>query len=360
MKRVLALILAVAMLLLASCGTDNTPTVTDGSSVAAANALQHEAVKAPFKKVMSPIVHNNKLIMSVSTQDRAETDCRYLISYDKGSGDYKTIFESTYEFGDITDIVSSGEWLIWRDHEIYNSGSGIYCMNYATMKITKIAVTDENSSIDDLSASDGVVFWYECSGIGSKKQADFIKAYDCKTKELKTISESEGGSWVSAGDGKAVFMLAKSGKTSLGVYDIASGNIREIALGEGNYRWPSCAGGSAVCVYTDDPTHGSSSQKTLLIDLSTGKITDAGLMPGQATMFGDYAFACSATAVWFYKRSGDSFKPIDGLVDKNAVAAYYGGDNTVISVAKNAGFGSEEAVNETELHIFDFNKLNAA
>ena len=359
MKRVSALILALMFLFLASCGTDAEPETTTEQANSASTDLKidYETVKVPFKSVSSPLLLDGKLVMAVATADRTETDRRYLISYDIGSGKYDNIFESTHELGDIQSIRFDGEWLIWNDCEIYNSARNIYCMNYKTKEITQITKLGNDSAVGEPCISDGVVFWDECFDIGGENTRSRIKAYDCTTKETKTISE--GGDKVSACDGKAVFTVNKGGKATLGVYDIASGKVTELALGDGSYTLKDCAAGYALYVETKDPSRGGSSQKTWIIDLSNGKTAVADIFPDGAKLFGDYAVSCTASALWFYKRDGGTLSIIDGLRDINVADASFAGNNTVISVIKNVGSGTSEGlVNETEMHIFDLNKLS--
>lgn len=271
MKRVSALILALMFLFLASCGTDAAPETTTEQANSASTDLKidYEIVKVPFKSVSSPLLLDGKLVMAVATADRTETDRRYLISYDIGSGKYDNIFESTHELGDIQSIRFDGEWLIWNDCEIYNSARNIYCTNYKTKEITQITKLGNDSAVGEPCISDGVVFWDECFDIGGENTRSLIKAYDCTTKETKTISE--GGDKVCAGDGKAVFTVNKGGKTTLGVYDIASGKVTEFALGDGSYTLKDCAAGYALYVETKDPSRGDSSQKHGSSTLATAK-----------------------------------------------------------------------------------------
>lgn len=359
MKRVSALILALMFLFLASCGTDAAPETTTEQTNSASTDLKidYETVKVPFKSVSSPLLLDGKLVMAVATEDRTETDRRYLISYDIGSGKYDNIFESTHELGDIQSIRFDGKWLIWNDCEIYNSARNIYCMNYKTKEITQITKLGNDSAVGEPCISDGVVFWDECFDIGGENTRSLIKAYDCTTKETKTISE--GGDKVSAGDGKAVFTVNKGGKTTLGVYDIESGKVTEFTLGDGSYTLKDCAAGYALYAETKDPSRGDSSQKTWIIDLSDGKTVVADIFPDGAKLFGDCAVSCTASALWFYKRDGGTLSIIDGLRDTNVADASFAGNNTVISVIKNVGSGTSEGlVNETEMHIFDLNKLS--
>ena len=82
MKRVSALILALMFLFLASCGTDAAPETTTEQANSASTDLKidYETVKVPFKSVSSPLLLDGKLVMAVATEDRTETDRRYMLS----------------------------------------------------------------------------------------------------------------------------------------------------------------------------------------------------------------------------------------------------------------------------------------
>lgn len=369
-KKVSAIFLIILFTVgLASCSansdTEESTITSSKLSDTEVNAINHKTVKVPFRKILSPVIYNDDLIMAVATEDRTETDCYYLILYDIETGKYETIFESEHEYANIQHIQCNDNWLVWNDVELYASSSVTYFMNLATKKITKANEFNPEAPSTTIPKLMGdYIYWIEEEGIKNEKIFGSVYSFNCKTQKRERIAKLDDvylyNLSLDANDGKVVWNEQKDNAWAIYVYDIAAKQTAKYDTGEDCCYGVNCKNGCVLFLETKDYYRGDASKKTRLLDLSTGKITDAGLMPGQAAMFGDYAFACSATAVWFYKRSGDSFKPIDGLVDKNAVAAYYGGDNTVISVAKNAGFGSEEAVNETELHIFDFNKLNAA
>lgn len=367
-KRTSALILSLLILFLTACDKnidsleDDTPTT---STVIQSNdtVSYYETIKVPFKNVLSPIKHDDKLIMAVATEDRTETDCCYLVSYDIKSSEYETIFESKHEYANIQHVQCNESWLVWNDVELYGSASVIYFMNLATKNITKVnEFNPEAPSCTIPKLMGDCIYWIEEEGVAEEKIYGSVYSYNCKTGKKEKIDKLNDiylyNLSIAAGDGKVVWSEKIGSIWGVYIYDVNLGSIKRIDTGEDCCYSVSCSNGYVLFAETKDFYRGDASAKTRLINLSNDEISDANTMAIMPTIFDNYAFAFTATSVCFYKRDGNSFVYLDSIRD-SAVSATLSENNIVITQVQNAGMGTPEGrVNETELHIFDFNNLS--
>lgn len=369
-KRLLPIALCCALIFLTACthghSTDDTTVsnnlLTENSETTKfAVETYYQTVKYPSKRIISPILHDGKLIMAVTTEERTETDCRYLVSYDLEKGTTDTLFESTHDLANIQQIQANDNWLVWNDLELYASESNIYAMSFETGIITKVnSFAPEAPSYTMPKLMGDCVYWVEEEGLKDEKIYGTVYSYNCKTGKKEAISEMNDiylyNLSLSADDGKVVWNEQRNGNWYIFVYDTETQKIKSFKTGEKCCYRVDYHDGYVLFVETEDFYRGDASETAKTLEISTGEIKEAKVMTNSPEMFGDYAVASSGSAVWFYRRSGSFFEMMGNLYDK---CSFYtiSEDEIVITVMKNVGEDSE-LVNETELHIFDMKEID--
>lgn len=369
-KKFLPLLLCCALIFLTACaGGDTADDITFLSDATdeisettkSADDIYYKIVKYPSKRIISPILHDGKLIMAITTEERTETDCRYLVSYDLEKKTTDILFESTHELANVQHIQANDNWLIWNDLELYASVSDIYVMSFETGKITKVnSFAPEAPSYTVPRLMGDCVYWVEEEGLKDEKIYGTIYSYNCRTQEKEAISKMNDiylyNLSLSADDGKVVWNEQKNGKWYIFVYDSETGKTNAFETGEKCCYSVNCHDGYVLFVETEDYYRGYASERTKILDISTGEIKEAKIMTGRPKIFGDYAVAATSTALWFYKRNGSEFESMNNLYD--IIRDYEVSENEiVITIIRNAGAGAE-LVNETELHIFDLKEID--
>lgn len=372
LKRLLAIFLSVLFIILVSCERDDGGRSTADNSLTTNKSTEQEqtaplykAVTVPFKAVLFPVFRNDKLIMAVSTEDRTETDARYLISFDIETGEYEQIFESTHELANIHHIQCNDDWLVWNDVELYGSASNIYYMSFSDKKAVRInAFGSDAPSYTVPRLMGDNIYWVEEERISDEKISGTIYSYNCKNDKKEIVSELEDAYLsnlaLNVNDGKVVWNERQGeGQWQFTVYDAETRKTEKYTV-EGNYCLaPKYQDGWILYIETEDYYHGGASRIPKILNTATGETYKAQIFSGGPTMFGDYAVANSGSNIWFYKHSGKDFEVIEELTD-NAIDFFVGYNNIVITMVQNKGITQQNTkrVTETELHIFDFNEIN--
>ena len=356
MRKIAALILCLALLLLCGCSgkvnsDDNSTDVASKKEVELMRNFPKGAfvttVTVPFQNADWVDVSGDYLYMSVYDRYQADGTDK-LISYNIKTCDDRVLFEipydKQYENCCIEAVQTDGKWLVWEVCNIMSGHFGsIYVMNIESGEVRRIKEMSSSENSHPVFSNDRVI-WSETDYSDDLKES-IIRSYDLNSSKASKIAKIKNENVSLAADGDKIVWYTDGEYT---VYNCLDAKTKSISTDAKNVRALSLKENKIIA---------DCDNRVTVTDIETKETRKAHLGADSLAVTDDYIASKVSGVV--------NFIGTDSLTENERLIRYYvnamGVDgNRLVTVSENEGkYANDDGtlIEQLWVHIYDFDKL---
>ncbi|MEQ6353449.1 hypothetical protein ABNX05_02340 [Lysinibacillus sp. M3] len=226
----------------------------------------NKTVDVPFSRITSFKGNASSIFMSVDHKSPSGLDNK-IIQYNRKTQQYKTIFNSKFEFPSVQGLEMNDNWLVWVDADEGGGQKNSYLMNLKTNEIQPL--TEENNPNIDNDFPVLVEDYAAWISIDLRTGKPKVMLKNLKTNETDSIFDLNTytfmNMFLSAKEGKILFTDKKNNVGYLYLYDLKSKEIDEIKTDYEFIGWASLLNGQQFIYLTfNDPSEPIVDERKLL------------------------------------------------------------------------------------------------